>query len=320
MLNMLDDIDTNVHVYMSNSGLLDLYIYNRLKKICKADTDSIFYVKKASDMVEIEELSLVFPSLAKQWLFIVEGTKVPYGRLVKFLNSKPESMKVLVKVESYTDFLELKKNIKVAPLNFMYLKNLNKEDFKYLFQGKVLTPQLLDFIFYSYRLEVEKIMEVRQFLEGGGRLPDRRSVTDLVGVSAGSIEHFVSSLITTKLKTTKSKDMLLKRRISVLVGLSEIYGVSKLRNILLATAKDYLDIKTLYLSGAVYKSLDNIPKGYDEKRLSRYKYKYSTIITYPYSSLVNLYLCLNNQGAWNVNSDMLRFIYNYFQTLERVEE
>lgn len=316
MLTDLTDKEFNCHTIMCDSGKLDLFVYDTLKKVCNGNKDTIFYINNKSDVEEMVSLGLIMPAQADQWLFIVNYDKVKRHRkkIINHIKLNLPSSKFLVKFSKYIDFKKFNDDISVKN-NSMYLKSIRLADMGYLFRKSRLSKELKDFIYHSYRSEVEKIMELIEYLEEGNPLRNRKDITDLVGLSTGSVQHFVFQLLSKKPLNEKSQSLIIKNRIRTLNELSKVYGVRGTRTLLLRILKDILDIKTLYLSGEVYKSLDRIPEGYDSKRLLRYRSYYSKIVDTSYSSILELYLLLYNQGNWSSEVDLFRFIYTHYRNI-----
>ena len=316
MLKDLVDKTLNYHTVMCDSGKLDLLVYNLLKQACNGNKDTIFYVNKKSDVEEMLDLSLIMPYSADQWLFIVNYNKVKRHRrkLIEFIKAKTVSSKVLVSFDKYADFKKFNDDLG-ALVNSMYLKTLRKDDMAFLFRDTKLGKDLREFIFYSYRSEVEKVMSVLEYIKDGHSVKTRKDITELVGVSIGSIQHFIFQLLGKPPKTEKSRERIIKNRSYILSELAKVYGVRGIKTILTNSVKDILDIKTLYLSGVVYKSLTNIPEGYGSKRLLRYRVFFGKIIDIEYSRILELYLLLYNEGAWSNELDLYKFLYIYYRNL-----
>jgi hypothetical protein len=316
MLKDLVDKTLNYHTVMCDSGKLDLLVYNLLKQACNGNKDTIFYVNKKSDVEEMLDLSLIMPYSADQWLFIVNYNKVKRHRrkLIEFIKAKTVSSKVLVSFDKYADFKKFNDDLG-ALVNSVYLKTLRKDDMAFLFRDTKLGKDLKEFIFYSYRSEVEKVMSVLEYIKDGHSVKTRKDITELVGVSTGSIQHFIFQLLGKPPKTEKSRERIIKNRSYILSELAKVYGVRGIKTILTNSVKDILDIKTLYLSGVVYKSLTNIPDGYDSKRLLRYRVFFGKIIDIEYSRILELYLLLYNEGAWSNELDLYKFLYIYYRNL-----
>ena len=316
MLEALTDREVNVHTMMQDSGKLDLFVYNMLKKATSGNKDTVIYVNKKSDVEEMSDLSLVMPMNADQWLFIISYDKVKRHRrkIIELVKQKNPSSKYLVSFEKYVDFKRFNDDLG-SMVNSMYLKNLNQKDARFLFRKYKFDKDLFQFIFYSYRSEVEKMMTLLSFLDMGQTVRSRKDVTDLVGVSTGSIQHFIFQLLGKKPLSLKSQSIIVKNRTVTISELAKVYGVRQLKGIITNSVKDILDIKSLNLTGVLYKSIDKIPEGYDSTRLLKYKPFYAKILDVPYIRILDLYLLLYNERSWNSELDMYRFIYTYYRNL-----
>ena len=316
MLEALTDKEINVHTVMLDSGKLDMFIYNTLKKSTGGNKDTIIYVNKKSDIEEMSDLALVMPMQADQWLFIINYDKVKRHRrkVIELIKKKNISSKYLVSFSKYVDFKKFNEDLG-SIANSMYLKNLNLTDVRFLFRKYRFDKDLFQFIFYSYRSEVEKMMSLLSFLETGHLIKSRKDVTDLVGVSTGSVQHFIFQLLGKKPLSEKSQKTVLKNRVNTLTELSKVYGVRSLKGILTNSVKDILDIKSLYLNGVIYKTIDNIPEGYVATRLLKYKPFYAKILDISYMRILDLYLLLYNERSWNSEVEMYQFIYTYYRNL-----
>lgn len=316
MLEALTDREINVHTMMQDSGKLDLFVYNTLKKATSGNKDTIIYVNKKSDVEEMSDLALVMPMQADQWLFVINYDKVKRHRrkVVELVKQKNPSSKYLISFEKYIDFKRFNDDLG-SIVNPMYLKNLNQTDVRFLFRKYKFDKDLFQFIFYSYRSEVEKMMTLLEFLDMGQTVKSRKDVTDLVGVSTGSVQHFIFQLLGKKPLSLKSQGIIVKNRTVTISELAKVYGVRQLKGIITNSVKDILDIKSLNLTGVLYKSIDKIPEGYDSTRLLKYKPFYAKILDVPYIRILDLYLLLYNERSWNSELDMYRFIYTYYRNI-----
>ena len=321
MLETLTDKEMNIHLSMCDSGKLDMYVYELLKSATRGNKDTVIYVNKKSDVLEMSDLALVMPYQADQWLFIINFDKVKRHRkkIIELLKQKHISSKYLITFSKYIDFKKFSDDLGGIS-NTMYLKNLTLRDVRFLFRDFRLPKDLFEFVFHSYRSEVEKMMELLAYLDNGQTVKSRKEITDLIGVSTGSVQHFIFQLLGKPPKTLKSREKVLKNRCSTLTELSKVYGIRGIKTILTNSVKDILDIKTLNLTGVLYKSLDNIPEGYDSKRLLRYKAFYGKILEIGYSDILELYLLLYNEGNWSNSLDMYRFLYTHYRNIGLEEQ
>ena len=68
--------DKHVHMLITNSNLAEIYVYDILRAKCRADSESIYRIEKATDFKEMLELVGMQPYLADKWLFIVNYSKL----------------------------------------------------------------------------------------------------------------------------------------------------------------------------------------------------------------------------------------------------
>ena len=319
----LTDRDKNVHLLYTNSNLAELHVYDTLKEKCKGNRDSIYDINTSSSINEMLDLVNTLPFVAEKWLFVIDYRKaksVFRGNRGIFESSSAE---FLIKVKNYKEYKEVKEMLAYA--NDIYLSSIRYYDIEYLLKDYPLPQSLIDFIARSYMSDPEQIFVLRNELKTGRVVETRKEIVEICGVSTGSIDTFALSLLNNPPKTDRGKKMVYKSRLSMAVDLADTYGFTKMRNFLLASVKDILDIKELYMVGAIYDTIRDLPdkkvmdaKGnlspvYDEKRLSKYNSRLKYIIEIPYLRVVRLYLTLKKGGRWFNAMDMVNFMYQYYE-------
>ena len=307
----LRDGNTNIHLLLTSSNLSELYVYDELKSKCKATRDSIYDINSRSTASEMFELVNVKPFLADKWLFVIE-----YGKVKSLLKEKKgifeaDTSEFLIKVKNYKEFKEAKEMI--DRVNDIYLSFIRYYDVEYLLQGYSMPPKLIDFVAKSYANDPEQVFILMNELKSGRIVEKRKDVVDLCGASSGSINSFALTLLKEPPKSDRARKMLYRNRIGVSLELAETYGFSKMRNFLMVSVKDILDIKQLYMVGAIYDRIAGLPECYDEKKLSRYNVYLRTIIDIPYPRIMRLYLLLKKCGRWYTDIDMINFIYQFYE-------
>ena len=312
----------NVHMLITDSNVIELYVYDTLKKVCGASSDSIVEVNNSKEFSTILDLVNLYPLQADKWVFIINYSKIP--KLVEKNKGifESDSSCFLIKVSRYSDYKAFKE---ICPkVNDMYLSIIRQNEISYLLYEFGLSQKLIDFISKSYSRDPEKVCILRKELASGAKVQTQKDIVNICGTSSGSINYFAILLLADPPKTKRGFEMVYKRRISLANELIDLYGVLKLRNFLSSTVYDILQIKTLYMVGVIYDSIKNLPeitndKGelvYDEKRLSRYNIYLKRIINkIPYSRILRLNLMLK-QNKWYKPADMLEFMYNYYGGLE----
>lgn len=322
--NLINE-NVNTHILLTSSSLAEMYIYDTLKDKCKATRDGIYNVETKSGVDTMLELVNIQPFLAEKWLFILN-----YAKVKRYIKDRQgifdaDTSEFLIKVKNYKEYKEVKELIGKA--NDIYLTYLKFSDVDYILRDYELSENMKTFIKKSYSSEPDKVFTLMKAMNTGTQIPNKRAIVNACGVSAGSLSYFAISLLNAKVETDRGKKMSCKKKMSVAVELAETYGYSKMRNFLMACVKDMLDIKQLYMVGAIYDKISGLPdvsvidvKGdskpvYDEKRLSRYNMQFKSIIEIPYEKFVKLYIMLKKCGKWYSATDMMRFVYDYYESL-----
>lgn len=313
----------NVHLLLTSSNLSELYVYDTLKEKCGAGVDSIYDVNTKSTINEMLELVNTQPFLAKKWLFVLEYSKVKSLLKDKKGIFEVDTSEFLIKVKNYREYKEAKSLL--LKVNDIYLSYIRSYDVEFLLRDYSISPVLMDFISKSYYSDPEQVFILLNELKDGRVIEKRKDIVSICGVSSGSLTSLALALLKDPPKSDRGKKMVYKKRIGVASELSETYGFSKMRNFLTASVKDILDIKQLYMVGAIYDRIYNLPDVkvmdangnmnpvYDEKKLSKYNIYLKTIIDTPYSRIVRLYLLLKKCGRWYSDIDMFNFIYQYYE-------
>lgn len=314
MLEAITDVNINYHTVMVDDGKFEVYLEDLLKKVTKSTNQTVFRVYDKDGIERAEELLYLYPQDSLQWLFIVDYSKIKRyrARLLKVVKTNSITSKFLIKFDKYVDFKNFNESTK--NVNSMYLKRLNMADMKFLLRKNPLSKDLFMYVYYSYRTVPDKVLQLAEALELGQVIRKRKDVTELLGTSPSSAQDLVFKLLSKRPKNAKSRRTVISNRCKVLSELSEVHGFSTLRNILMATVKDFIDIKVIYLNADSYKTLV-VPQGYDAKRLLRHKVFYKKILELDLGMLTQLYLTLYNCGVWNDELAMYNFLYNYYDLI-----
>lgn len=325
-IRKLRNEDINTHLLLTSSSLSEMYIYDILKGKCEATRDSIYDVDTKTGFKNMLELVDIQSSLSEKWLFVITYSKVK--SLIKDHKGifSSDTSEFLIKVKNYKEYKEVKELL--DNVNDIYLSYIKSYDVEFLLQKHELPSSLIDFISKSYYSDPEQVFVLLKELDGGRVVDSRKKIVEICGVSSGSVNTFALSLLKEPPKTEKGRKKVCNNRINVALELADTYGFSKMRNFLMASIKDILDIKTLYISGVIYDKIRDIPEvevmdskgeksvAYDSKRLAKYNHYLHTIIEIPYTRILRLYLQLKEQGRWYKDVDMIVFIYQYYYSKE----
>lgn len=310
--------DKTVHLLLSDSSSVEMYVYDTLKATCSATLESIYEVKSQSDFKQMLELVSMQPYLASKWLFVVYYSKIRSLCLKSSGVFKSETSMFLVKVKNYKEYKEFKE--KVADCNDLYLPVIRRNDVSFLLNKYELSSKVFNFICSTYARDPEKVFDLQKKLEQGSTVETQRDVVKLIGTGSGSVNSLLFLLLADPPKTEKGLKRVLKKRIQLALDLSNAFSTTTFKNFITAAAKDVLDIKVLYMQGIVFNTLKSIPeievenkKVYNEAKLQKYSFYLSSIEEeIPYTRILRLYTILSKEGMWKKDSDVLSFMYKYY--------
>ena len=313
----------NVHMLITTSTFIELYVYDELKRVCQANSESIVEAKTAKEFDNILDLVNLYPLQAEKWLFIIH-----YSKLAKQVEKykgilESDTAVFLIKVNKYPEYKAFKELY--PKVNDLYLSLIRQNEVSYLLYSYNLSQKLIDFITKSYSRDPEKVFLLKKELENGLTVKTQKDIVKVCGTSTSNISYFAILLLADPPTTEKGFNMVYRRRVSLAKELIDVYGITKFKAFLGATVSDILQLKTLYMVGAIYDSVKDLPDAvdehgnpiYDERRLSRYNMYLRRITTeIPYSRILRLNLMLKQSGKWYSSVDVLGFIYNYYGGLK----
>lgn len=302
----------NVHMLITSSTAVEMYVYDKLKEQCHASLESVLTVNSKSSFLEMLELVGMQSYLSDKWLFVIEYSKVKASIKANVGIFESEEAEFLIKVNTYRDFKEFKELL--PSVNDLYLSFIRRNEVMYLLSKYNLSQKDIDFVAKSYSREPEKVFLFKKELDNGLVVNSQRDIVKLLGESTGSITSYALALLRDFPTTEKGFKTVCRNRIKTGKDLCEAYGVSSFKNFLMATIKDFIYIKELYMQGTIYNSIRDLPEVFDEKKLSKYNVYLRTLVNdISYSRLVSLYSKLRESGRWVRNSDLLMFIYDYYK-------
>lgn len=301
-----------VTLLQTTSSLCEMFVYDTLKGICKAGLESITTVKSKSDFNEMLDMISMSPILAEKWLVVLEYKKVKSSIKDHVGIFRSDTAMFLVKVENYKDYLEFKELY--SNVNDLYMAIMRLKDIGYLFKGLPLSSKLINFISKSYAREPDKVFQLWKEMSLGAEITSQKDITAICGVSSGSVQSLVISMLRPLPTTEKGRKTVIRNKLKTCEELIDTYGIESLRNFIVASIKDILAIKMLYMNGVIYNRIKDIPEVYDEKRLSRYSYYLKQIeVEIPYSRIVRFYLLIKKTRVWKNQLQLLDFLYEYYK-------
>ena len=311
-LELLDDIDKSCHILYTNSGKAELYIHDKLQKLC--GTKAFAVRSKTGDVEGFSRMLILvnmLPFDGIKWFFEIEYNKVK--ALVKQHKGifEAETSLFLIKVDNFKEYSEC---VSLFPsANAMYLSYVNRQNMNYITKDFNISDSIRNYLSRNYSRDLEKIFILKEFLDGGGEVHSEKDVLKVCGEGSTSTTTFVYSVIKDQPKNQKSLSILLKNRVRMLYNIILQRGAAYAYNIVVSTLKDFLDLKVLYLMGNIYDTVEKLPEQYDEKKLSRYLF-YLRKIEYDldYNSIVNAYLFFKGENTWHSMDDAVASLYRYY--------
>lgn len=310
-LTAIKDPGVNCHLLLTSSSLADMYVYDSLKELCGGNSESVIDVDTRAAFLNMLDLVNLQPLQAIRWLFVLKYKPLK-GLFKKYAGvfASASSSCFLIRVENYKDFKDCKEVLN--GVNDIYLASIRQKDVQYLLSGYKISPKVVDFVARTYSKEPEKVFILREKLAEGEEVDKPRQVVAICGESAGSIVRFAISLLDKHPNTLLGLKKVYSNRLKTYHELIEAFGVRSTYNFFVATVKDLLDIKILYMNGVIYDSIRELPEAYDEKRLSKYSGQLRTITqTLLYDEIIWLYMQLINT-KWVTQNDGIQFIYDYY--------
>lgn len=299
------------------SDNLRMFVQDTLKAITGGNQDSIFEVKDKKSLKEALDLCLIKPFEVKKWLFLVDLDKISLVNLTRGMETNSSGI-FFCTTSKYSNYKKLKTlNKDLEGFLDIYVSFLRKNDFLYLYDSFVpiegkLTSALYDFVCKGYSGDVDSVMTLFRALQSGEKVESKRDITDICGLGGNTVDSFILGLLKSEPKTEKGLSTILSNKLKLATDLEEVLGWSKFWGYSLNTVKALCDIKMLYISGAVYKSIRKLPEGYDEKRLSRYNRYLWKLNEIPLSKLLQVRVLLENR-RWTTNLDFASFLYKFYK-------
>ena len=305
--------ECNVHLLLTSSSLAEMYVYDILKAQCKGNVDSVVTVDTRTDFNGMLDLVNMQPLLAEKWLFVLGYKGAVKSLLKKYVGIfQADTSVFLIKVDNYKDYKECKEALGRS-VNDIYLNTISSSDVMYLLNGYKISQKSLDFVSKSYFRDPEKVFVLRREMDNGAEVTNDRDVIRICGESASSVVRFAFLLLNEMPTSEAGLKRVYSKRVKMLVDLCDTFTARSAYNFLVATLRDILNIKVLYLQGVIYDSIRDLPEAYDEKRLSKYNMYLGRITKeLEYEKILWLYMELCSNGRWVTAQDGVLFLYKYY--------
>ena len=321
-LDALDKVNGNIKVVLiqSPSVQLILRIQDKIRAMLGTTRDTLITLEGRQELSMLKSVQNVEPLFSERWLVLYDYGRKPKVKLADVLDIMKSSTTVVyfVTVENYKYYREVKNALRGIDFVYdFYLPYLNRINMGYLYYDivsadKRMTTSLYDFVCKNYSRDVDAVMTLFGALAQGYEVKKQTDVTSICGLGSNTIENFVFSLLQDPPTSKRGLDSILKKRLTEVNALAEIYSYHKLYNFALSTVRRILSIKELRISGAVYKRMDSLPAGFDDQhleKLQKYLWKINKI---PTTRILRLYHHLSNCRWSDGDLAFQKTIYTYF--------
>lgn len=308
---------TSVVLLQTPSDVLKMFLQDKIKAQLNSTQESILVVDSKKTLREAGNLSGMIPFDAKRWLFVLDLDKIGVNSDLQEVIYNNSTGLFLCTTDKYSTYKRFKEMCKVLDkmLDF-YITYLKRMDFYYLYYAIVpkesmLPKALSDFVQKGYSNDISTVINFFMELNRGTKFDSKKSIIDFCGQSGNTVDNLLFSLLEMQFKTERGIKSVIGNRLKAGYELAQSIGWRKLRNYLYSSLNAVMDIKGLYISGVIYKRIENLPDNFNEKKLSKYQRLFHKIKEVPFSDMVRLRIALYECGDWNNEADYLRFIYRY---------
>lgn len=301
----------DAHLTYCESKLIDDYILTTLRQKTGAGLDDVVYITGKASMEDALLVSTVLPMRGNSWLFVVDCSKfrgkagaASIKTLYDGLAGKGTGT-VWFKTTRYPDFKTVHEATK-GRCNERYISYLTKSEMNCMLGQVELGTAARSFLVNNYANDIESPLRLKQYILDGHTVRNGTDVSNAIGVSVGSVQNVVLSIIS----RDKWSNATRMRTARTLMSMYSSLGGRRLRNSILKVLKDTRELKHLYLSGTVYKTIP----GSSYPHLSKYNRGnyFERIKDIPLTRIDRIYIELERQNAWHSESNMLDWLYNVF--------
>lgn len=319
-------ISPDVVLVQCTSSLLTMFIEDKVRELLGTTQDTLFKIKSKKDLKEVHMICNIQPFQSKKWLYIVDlDSYVPDK---EFFNLVKDSSTVcyFLTCSKYITYKKTKESVKNAGVLWdFYLSYLKGADLGYLHneyvvktdKASLLSRDMYQYIKEGYSSDVDAVMTLLEYIRlapEDEKPITKQLVTDICGLGGNTLESFAMTLLKEAPKPSeRSFKAIMRKRFKAGAELAEVYDDwGKFGAYLNKVVYNIMCIKELQISNAIYKSIRDLPEGYDEKTLSRYNRYLWRIKDIPMSRVLRLKAVLSER-QWGSASDFMYFMYKYYE-------
>ena len=317
----LADIDTrgktmSALILQTTSTKLNMFIEDRIKLQLKTISDTSLEISTKEDIKRVKELQGIVPPMSVKWFVKVDMDKVHDKELFKVIRQSNTCCFLLITNRYQTFKLAQSQLDNKEDVYNYYAATMRRWDFLYVYdlytpEKNKLTKVLFDYVIQSYNSDIEAIFDLLEAMHKGQVIKSRSDIAKICGIGNNSVETFIFQMIKPLSGSDIGLKTVVRSRIKTGLDLANTLDYPTFYKRMIQVLKNCTDIKVLLISGDVYKELRNLPKGYDERILSKYQKYLWKIKEIPLSRFLRFRQLLGKK-QWYTETDFLNFIYRFY--------
>ncbi len=298
------------------SSKMEIFVQDKIKRHLGADADSTMTVENKEDLKQVRDCIGVTPYHSEKWYVKVNLDKINNKELYKVMHDSTTCV-FMCTCSKYRIFKEFKENFeKTLNVADFYLVWLRRDDFIYLYdafvpESKRLAPALLNTVMKGYASDIEALFDLFLALNEGEVFKSESEIVGKIGLGSLSIESYVFRLLKPLSGSEKGLQRVLKDRTKYGIEMGNSLKWTTYYNFLSKCVVSFIEIKMLLISGSIYKSIKDLPEGYDTGKLARYNRHVWRIKEIPMSDLLLLRDSMGKK-PWKTELEFINFIYKYY--------
>lgn len=309
------------------SSVLSMFIEDKVKSMLNSTQDTVFKLKTKKDLKDLHMICNIQPFQSKKWMYIVDVDSFNPDKEFYNLVKSSTTVCYFMTCSKYMSYKRVKEAVKgCGEVMDFYLSYLKGADLGYLHteyviktgKNELLSREMYQYLKDGYSSDVDAVMTLLDYIRtapADEKPVTKQLITELCGLGGNTLESFVLTLLKPAPKATeRSFEVTMRNRFRAGAELAKAYDEDwgKFGNYLNKIVYNIMCIKELQISNAIYKSIRDLPDGYDEKTLARYNRYLWRIKEIPMSRVLRLKAVLS-EHQWSDALDFTHFMYKYYE-------
>lgn len=334
MVKQLDTINKQVKtiiIYL-NSKYLEYFLRTKLRDNYRVVNDCVLDVSTSKAIKEAKLDSLMAPPNGENWLINVNADKLSKKDLLNSLSLQTAKGVTVYWTEKYMTYRTLVDSKEVKNLgvfcNDYTFTRLKDYELLHIYSSMMadseyrLEPKLLDFVCKNYTYDIEDVFRLFLYIKQGGEVQSRKDVIAQAGIGGNTVSSATLRILQTTVISDKSRKNALVRSLKLIEDLQYTHSWETVRNYMVNTVRGFIEMKQLHMMGIYGFVGEQIPEGFDSKRLGRLRrFERAVIRELSMTQLINFDLLLSrNYDPYNPELTLLKAISEYIDSLATVDK